>query len=196
MDYDGLEIELTGVLNTYFGVTTLAFRAYDDNYDENYDLGPGTNVLLNTVFDARQMPENQNELLQAYDKSLVNVQYVDSIYDDPQSTSIIVQQETIKVICYMQCNMMKGMGGGYQLIACVKNALIGYQPAGAKTRMWISNYGDWQVVDGQLNPFVEFSFRTVSQQVITDNSDPPLKGSGPLAKVDSSLYANDEGPIT
>ena len=102
-DYDALEVELVGVLNTYFGANPLS----DD-------------VLLNTVFDARQMPENQVELLQDYDKSLVNVQYVDSIYMDPESTSSITQEETIKVICYLQCNAMKGPSGGYKLLACVK----------------------------------------------------------------------------
>jgi|GEM_PF-3486840 len=178
MDYDGLEVELVGVLNNFFAAN---------------NIGAGE-ALLNSVFQARQMPENQQELLQDYTKSLVNVQYVDSIYQDPQSTSKILQEETVKVICYLQCNAMKGETGGYKLIAAVKDALLGYQPQNAKTRMWISNYGDWNIVDGQLNPFIEFSFRTVSQQVI-DDTDQPLPDSGPFAGIDSSLYINGEGPL-
>jgi hypothetical protein len=177
-DYDALEVELVGVLNSYFGANNIS------------DGG----ALLDTVFNARQMPENQVELLQDYEKSLVNVQYVDSIFQEPMSTSSIVQEETIKVICYLQCNMMKGDSGGYRLIGCVKDSLMGYEPANARTRMWISNYGDWNIVDGQLNPFIEFSFRTMAQQVI-DDTEQPLPGSGPLVEVDSSLYANGNGPL-
>lgn len=156
MDYDALEVELAGVLSAYFEANPIS----------------STNAaLLNTVFDARQMPENQNELSQDYTKSMVNVQYVDSVYDAPENPSLIFQEETVKVVCYLQCNTMKGAGGGYQLIDTVKKALMGYQPANASTRMWVSDYGDWHLVDGTLNPFIEFSFWTVSQQVITDDLD-------------------------
>ena len=180
MDYDALEAELVGVLNTYFGANNI--------------VGSDPVALYSTVYQARQMPQNQSALLQSYDFSLVNVLYADSVYGDPKSTADRVQDEQIKIVCFLQCNAMSGPTGGYNLIAQVKNALLGYRPNNATTRMWISNYGDWRIEDGQLNPYIEFSFRTVAQQVIDDN-DPVLDGTGLLAGVDSDLYVNGEGPL-
>ena len=179
MDYAGLESELVTVLTAYFTATVQ---------------GEGT---LADVFAARVMPENQDDLLQQYDKGMCNVQYVDSVYADPASTSIIEQEETVKVSVFMQTNSMKdATQGGYLLIASVKEALIGYKPVDARTRMWISGYGGWEIADGEVAYYLEFSFRTVNVQTIVDTSDADttidsggtVTTGGGLLQVESCLY--------
>lgn len=180
MDYDALECELVGVLNAYFEANQLTSSPV---------------VLFDTVFCARQMPESPEELLQPYEKSIVNVQYADSNYSDPEATDMICQTENVRVVIYLQCNKMKGASGGYKLLSCVKSALVGYRAANSLTRMWISGYGDWRIEEGQMNPYIEFTFRTPSEQVLNDtsffypiDSGNSVNVSAPFVKVDSSLY--------
>ncbi len=178
MDYDALEIELVGVLNTYFGANNLS--------DE---------VLLNTVFAARRFPETQTALLQDYSKSQVNVKYSDSTYELPDSTSEICQDETVNVTLYIQADKMNGPDGGYRLLYYVKRALLGYRPVDSMTRMWVTGYGDWRIEDGQMKPFIEFAFKTVVYQVdhdpdtVTIDRDSTVSTGGALLEIDSSLYA-------
>lgn len=148
MDYGALETELVGVLKAFFGANTLS------------------------TLDARVMPETAAEILQTYEKALANVHYMDSDYDKPASTSTIVQNEHVHVSIYLQADNMKDPdSGGYTLLTATKDALTGYMPANARTRMWISGYGDWQVEDGQMMPYVEFTFDTLHQQKRNDSEE-------------------------
>jgi Gp37 protein len=142
MNYEALETELVGVLNAYFA----------DN---------GTDGL----FMARVLPDNQVDARQDYAKAVVNVLYYDGDYGEPLSTGAMVQEETVRVLLVFQANHLRGDGGFYAFIAGAKNALTGYRPAGARTRMWISDYSSASINDGQLMPALEFSFRTEVLQV-------------------------------
>ena len=189
MDYDGLEVELVGVLNDYFSANNLSD-------------GPPA-VLLNTVFGARQFPEDQTELLQTYEDTpggLVNVLYSDSSYGSAggvMSAAEIVQDETVRVAFFIQANKMRGSSAGYKLLAVVKKAILGYRPADSKTRMWLSEYGDWRLntEEGEMRPYLEFSFVTLAVQQLentgldaTIDSISSITEGGPLVEVDQSLY--------
>ena len=182
MNYDTLETELVGVVQAY-----LTAQEYDG------------------VYGVRQMPENQTELLQDYDSwpgGLVNIQYSDSEYGQALSTSMIEQIETVKVCCFIQANKMKGATGGYKLLDCVKRALLGYWPSEARSRMYISSYGDWRIEDGEMKPYLEFSFDTIAQQIdinsmtsaphgFTIDSANSVYVGGPLSEVDVENYGGD-----
>jgi len=183
VDYDSLETELVGVLNSYF---------------ESRLLGSDPDVFLKDAYQARRMPENQAELIQEYDKGLINVQYSDSTYGATKATDQVQQEETVMVICYVQCDKMKGERGGYKLLRCMKKALLGYKPADATEKMVISSYGDWRVEEGEMRPFVEFSFKTLNIQEVEDrivgtiDSEGTIGAGGNLTEVDSDLYINDQ----
>ena len=169
MDYNALETEIVGALNAYFTANSI----YEN-------------------FQARPLPENQSELLETYEKSLVNVHYSDSSYTDPRSTDQIVQDETVRVVCYLQCDTMKdATKGGYLLLKHIKAALLGYKPENARTRMWISSYGDWTVAEaGQVNPYIEFAFGAVNTQEIEENEALP-DGLNESTSLNSVYLDND-----
>lgn len=178
MDYGALETELKGVLLDYFAANSLS-----------------------AIFDAREMPENQNELLQSYDKGMCNVQYLDSTYGDPESTSIIEQKEMVKVGVFMRTDTVKDAKGAYQLLKHVKLALIGYKPEDARTRMWVSNYSGWVIEEGQVGDVLEFTFETRNVQHMVDpvelsidsiDTDGSTAESGNLVELDAKIYVDAE----
>lgn len=176
MDYALLETELVDVLTAHFAANAMA-----------------------DIYDARPMPENQEELLQDFDNGgQCNVSYMDSLYGDPDSTSIIDQEETVKVGIFMRCNTVKDDKGSYRLLKEVKKALLGYKPNDARTRMWISSYAGWEPVDGQVGSMLEFAFRTQNVQSIVEQPDEAINAEGdvkqttpPLLEVDEELYVSN-----
>ncbi len=174
MDYDLLETEIVGVLNTYFG---------------SHLIGVEPGEFLGSVFVARAMPEDQTELLHNYDKGVVNVQYADSTYGSTRATDRVIQEEQVMVVLYVQCDKMKGATGGYRLLKAIKKALLGYKPEEAITKMSISAYGDWRIEDGEMRPYLEFTFKTINQQEVenpnyeTIDSEGQLTEGGPLGDV-------------
>jgi len=193
MDYDGLEIEIVGVLNTYFGATLLS---------------NDPPVYLSSVYSARLMPDNPADLLQDYNTTVVNVAYYDSTFSEPQSTAQISQQEHVHVACHIQGSLVRigttgvAKTGTNGCVWAVIRALMGYKPAGATTRMWVSDMGGWKVneADGEVKPLVEFTFRTIAEQALCDvNTDfidsiNTVVESGPEAEIDSTLYVLP-GPV-
>jgi len=172
MDYGALETEIVGVLNSYFE---------DNDLDEFYE--------------AREMPENQTELLQGFTKGQCNVAYLDSNYGPPASTSSITQMETVTLGVFMRCNAVRGAEGSHKLLAEVKKALVGYRPADARTRMWIAEYAGWNIEDAQVGNMLAFRFDTVNVQSIVEpeaddviSATGTVKESAPLLQVDSDLY--------
>ena len=171
MDYAELETEIVGVLNTYFGANTLA-----------------------DVFEARTMPENKVELLQPFTKGQCNIAYLDSDYATPASTSTIEQMETITLGVFMRCNTVKDEAGSYKLLKAVKNALIGYKPTDARTRMWIADYTGWNIEDAQIGDMLAFKFDTVNVQSIVEPENDVISSTGNttqggnFTEVDADLY--------
>jgi hypothetical protein len=172
MDYGALETEIVGVLNTYFE---------DNDYD--------------AVFEAREMPENQTELLQGFDKGQCNVAYMESSYGPPASTSSIMQMETVTVGVFMRCSAVRGAGGSHKLLEVVKSALTGYKPDDARSRMWVTEYAGWNIEDAQVGNMLAFRFNTVNVQGIVEpeadeviSAAGAVKVSGNLLEVESDLY--------
>ena len=155
MDYGALEVEIVDRLNAYFNSTPLV---------------PNTG-FLSSYFKARVFPSNQEDLLQDYAKGVVNVQYCDSEFFDPDSTALIMQREQVKVMLMLQVNNSAGADGAYALLDAVKASLVGYKPCKAINRMWVSDYNTWQINDGQLMPWYEFSFDTICEQRFDDSED-------------------------
>jgi hypothetical protein len=147
------------------------------------------------VYAARTFPENPEELLQEYDKALVNVKYAGSTYSKTMATALVIQDEAVIIGCYIQCDAMKGVGGGYRLLEGVKKALLGYKPTEGKNKLVLNGYADWFVEQGQVWPMIEFLFETVNMQAVdntpestTIDSEGEVTGGGPLTEVDSELY--------
>lgn len=159
MNYDTLETEIAEVLNDYFAANLI---------EEEGD-------ALSTVFSARQMPENQAELERNYNKSEVCVHWGGSDFGQARSTGQISQDEEVFITCYLRVERMKGNAAGYRLLDCVKKALLGYKPEGTRNRMVISAYGDYQFMDGELQPYIEFKCSTILQQIINDE-EPAIGG--------------------
>lgn len=172
MDYGALETEIVGVLNSYFE---------DNDYD--------------AVFEAREMPENQTELLQGFEKGQCNVAYMESTYGPPASTSSIQQMETVTVGVFMRCSAVRGAGGSHKLLEVVKGALTGYKPDDARSRMWVAEYAGWNIEDAQVGNMLAFRFNTVNVQGIVEpeadeviSATGAVKVSGNLLEVESDLY--------
>lgn len=142
MDYEALEQELVNRLNAYF-----------------------TDKGIEAQFGARRMPENDDEYKRVGSKPFVNVHYADSSFDKPTSTSAIHQTETITISFYVQARQLRGENGAHKLIGHINTCILGYRPQNARTRMFISGYGDWQAGDeGEINPFIQMQFDTLLQQ--------------------------------
>ena len=160
MDYAALELEIVTKLNADF-------------------LADGD--VAN--FMARMMPDNAEDFEVVHEESIVNVQYTGSEYGQPNS-KLMRQDELVVIACYLQCQSMRDEDkGGYLLIDRVKKYLTGYKPSGASTGMWISNSGDWQVMDGETRPFIEFSFMGMHMQRSNFVADAVVPGSGDFTEL-------------
>ena len=179
MNYDSLETEIVDVLKSYFAGV------------------PRTNPAdgsLDTLFIVRRIPDNPAELVQEYDKALVNVAYSGSTYGPARSAPVIVQEETISLSLVFQCNTMKGEGGGWQFVTHCKKALLGYKPTEAIDKLVLSAYGDWEPKQGELQPALIFSCMALNTQAMdtpdagTIDSEGTIANGGNLVVVDSELY--------
>jgi hypothetical protein len=185
MNYDVLEQELVDKLNAYFDETNLR-----------------GDVLLNTVYKARLFPDNQVDLLEDYDHTLANVLYSDSTVGQPNAMDVISQDEFVHVHIYLQGSRVRGDKGVNGLTGHVIKALTGYRPTDALSGMYVSDWGGWRLntQDGQVKPYIEFTFRTLIQQVFDnpiidfiDREDTIVEG-GVLAEVDSEVYQEEPAP--
>lgn len=167
MRYDNLEAELVAKLNEYFAAT---------------DLSEG--VKLDTVFEAREFPDTEDEFSRIEDKGFVNVNYMDSQYGQNRAGNHIIQDETIAIGLFIQANRVRGDKGSHALIQHVKDCLLGFKPTNCKNALVISGYGDWNMKDGMVGPFLEMTTATVNQQKIP--SDEPAIG-GPLGTINGKV---------
>ena len=128
------------------------------------------------------MPENDDEFSTPGEKSLANVHYTDSNYDQPKVTHLVSQVETIKVAIYLQSRKLRSDAGAYSLLKHIKKCLVGYKPKDARTKMYISGYGDWRLEkdESMLMPFLEFSFETFNNEA--SDGSPALIG-GPATQI-------------
>lgn len=167
MDYNALETELATKLNTYFAATVLA-----------------GSTMLDTVFMAREMPEDDSEFSRDTGKAIVNVCYRVSEYDKSTNTSQIVQNETVVVAFYLQGRHRKGNNGINALLGHLKTCLLGYRPINSKDRMSISATGEWQFEGEGVQPFIDMSFNTQSAQV-AQTAPEDIAIGGPLTQATS-----------
>lgn len=160
MDYNALIDELVTKLQNYFAAT---------------DISTSNSAKLNTLFDARPMPETDNEFKRVADISFVNVHYADSEFSAPKGTGSIQQTETITVAFYLQARTLSDLNGANHLQQQLINCMLGYRPANARGRMYISAFGKWTIDEGGQLPYIEMSFDTICQQL--EYNDPAIGGA-------------------
>lgn len=77
----------------------------------------------------RKTPEVENERVRPEPTNAqFTVMYAGSEYENTQSTAQVSQYETVFVAVLIECNLLRGNIGIYNLTSVLKKALIGFKP--------------------------------------------------------------------
>lgn len=84
--------------------------------------------LASNTFEIVPMPDTQEQFMRAVRQTRITVAANESVMGDHKSSSIIVQDEKINPVLYIQANKLRGNDGVYRAIAAAKLLLLGWQP--------------------------------------------------------------------
>ena len=82
---------------------------------------------LNTIYLAKPLPDNESEFQKKFSKPAVYVVCTNSDYDSPESTDVIVQNETVNFEILLRDKTRKGPSGIFAIISDIKTRLLGYK---------------------------------------------------------------------
>jgi hypothetical protein len=129
-------------------------------------------------FSAAVMPETdaQAKAFEAlYPKSRVAVEFIDSNFQNPDTLSIVKQNETPKFRLLFEGQKMRGIDGLFSMIEEAKLCLLGYRLANTDP-LYITGYGKLQFEPGIWLPYLDFECKTMNIQ-LNQCPDPVLGGS-------------------
>lgn len=129
-------------------------------------------------YEAALMPETEQQFTEFYSKftkARIVVQFIDSQYDQGNSTGIVVQEERARFRLTYEARKLRGEGGIHNLMELSKLALVGYRLTDSD-RMIVVKYGLLEFEQGAWQPYLEFECKTLNVQLEDDNSDPVLGG--------------------
>jgi len=109
INYEQLEIDISDLLCPKLVDT-------DENITE-----------LNTIYLAKPLPDNEAEYQKNFTKPAVYVICTNSDYDSPESTDIIIQNETVNFEILLRSKTRKGPSGIFAIISDIKTKLLGYK---------------------------------------------------------------------
>lgn len=87
---------------------------------------------LNLAYNARPLPDNQNDYIKNFDKTMVYVVCIGGDFDSNESTSTIIQEETVVFELQIRAASRKGEKGVFCTVEDIRRKLLGYKFPGAK----------------------------------------------------------------
>ena len=131
---------------------------------------------LNTLYSAEPLPDNEGDYKRLFTKPKVYLSYVGSDYGEDESTSCVIQEETVTFEAIIRAKTRKGTEGIFAVERDIRTKLLGYRLPVAQKKITFIKSG---YIDGSTqndwNYMMSFSFRTKAV-------DEQPEETGPLAK--------------
>ncbi|MDP4201440.1 MAG: Gp37 family protein [Bacteroidota bacterium] len=131
---------------------------------------------INKIYSAIPVPDNTSELTRLFTQTKVTIAYVGSDYGEDESTSCVIQEETVTFEAIIRSKTRKGTEGIFAVERDIRTKLLGYRLPVAQKKITFIKSG---YIDGSTqndwNYMMSFSFRTKAV-------DEQPEETGPFAK--------------
>jgi hypothetical protein len=131
---------------------------------------------LNTIYQAKPLPDNNSEFSKTFTKPIVYVVCTNSDYDSPSNLDVIIQEETITFEILLRANTRKGTAGIFAIINDIKSKLLGYRISRGYTKFRLikNGYID-STTQNDWNYMISFSTTTKIAEDIPEPTYPTFQ---------------------
>ena len=131
----------------------------------------GKVTQLNTIYLASPLPDNESEYQKSFSKATAYIVCINSDYESPRATDIIIQEETISFEAILRARTRRGESGIFAIITDIKTKLVGLKLGIGFTKIRLIKQG---YIDGAIQNDWNYSLSFSTTTKLIENQPEPV----------------------